>query len=28
VMVVVPVLIVYTAFQRWIVQGFALSGFK
>jgi len=28
VLVVVPVLIVYAAFQRWIVQGFALSGFK
>jgi multiple sugar transport system permease protein len=28
VLVVVPVLIVYATFQRWIVQGFALSGFK
>jgi len=28
VLVVVPVLIVYAMFQRWIVQGFALSGFK
>jgi len=28
VLVVVPILIVYTIFQRWIVQGFALSGFK
>jgi len=28
VLVVVPVLIVYATFQRWIVQGFALSGLK
>jgi multiple sugar transport system permease protein len=28
VLVVVPILIVYTLFQRWIVQGFALSGLK
>lgn len=28
VLVVVPILIVYTIFQRWIVQGFALSGLK
>lgn len=28
VLVVVPILIVYTIFQRWIVQGFTLSGFK
>ncbi len=28
VLVVVPVLIVYAAFQRWIVEGFALSGMK
>jgi multiple sugar transport system permease protein len=27
-LVVVPILIVYTLFQRWIVQGFALSGLK
>lgn len=28
VLVVVPILIVYTVFQRWIVQGFTLSGLK
>ncbi len=28
VLVVVPILIVYTIFQRWIVQGFTLSGLK
>jgi multiple sugar transport system permease protein len=28
VLVVVPILIVYAIFQRWIVQGFTLSGFK
>jgi multiple sugar transport system permease protein len=28
VLVVVPILIVYAVFQRWIVQGFTLSGFK
>ncbi|MEZ4683328.1 MAG: carbohydrate ABC transporter permease [Caldilineaceae bacterium] len=28
VLVVIPILIVYAIFQRWIVQGFALSGFK
>jgi multiple sugar transport system permease protein len=28
VLVVVPILIVYTIFQRWIVQGFTLSGMK
>jgi multiple sugar transport system permease protein len=28
VLVVVPVLIVYAFFQRWIVEGFALSGMK
>jgi multiple sugar transport system permease protein len=28
VLVVVPILIVYFFFQRWIVRGFALSGFK
>ncbi len=28
VLVVVPILIIYTLFQRWIVQGFALSGLK
>jgi multiple sugar transport system permease protein len=28
VLVVVPILIVYTIFQRWIIQGFALSGLK
>jgi multiple sugar transport system permease protein len=28
VLVVVPILIVYAIFQRWIVQGFALSGLK
>jgi len=28
VMVVVPILIVYFFFQRWIVQGFTMSGFK
>ncbi|MEZ4714140.1 MAG: carbohydrate ABC transporter permease [Caldilineaceae bacterium] len=28
VLVVIPILIVYAVFQRWIVQGFALSGFK
>jgi multiple sugar transport system permease protein len=28
VLVVVPILIIYTMFQRWIVQGFALSGLK
>jgi multiple sugar transport system permease protein len=28
VLVVVPILMVYAIFQRWIVQGFALSGFK
>lgn len=27
-LVVVPILVVYTLFQRWIVQGFALSGLK
>jgi multiple sugar transport system permease protein len=27
-LVVVPILIVYAVFQRWIVQGFALSGLK
>jgi multiple sugar transport system permease protein len=28
VLVVIPILIIYTIFQRWIVQGFALSGLK
>jgi multiple sugar transport system permease protein len=28
VLVVIPILVVYTIFQRWIVQGFALSGMK
>ena len=28
VMVVIPILIVYFFFQRWIVQGFAMSGLK
>lgn len=28
VLIVVPILIVYAIFQRWIVQGFALSGLK
>ena len=28
VLVVVPILVIYTIFQRWIVQGFTLSGFK
>ena len=28
VLVVMPILFVYTLFQRWIVQGFTLSGFK
>ncbi|MFN8490491.1 MAG: carbohydrate ABC transporter permease [Caldilineaceae bacterium] len=28
VLVVVPILVIYTLFQRWIVQGFALSGLK
>lgn len=28
VLIVVPILIVYTIFQRWIVQGFTLSGLK
>jgi multiple sugar transport system permease protein len=28
VLVVVPILVIYTMFQRWIVQGFALSGLE
>ena len=28
VMVVIPILIVYFFFQRWIVRGIALTGFK
>jgi len=28
VLVVIPVLIVYFFFQRWIVQGFTISGFR
>jgi multiple sugar transport system permease protein len=28
VLVVIPILVIYTIFQRWIVQGFTLSGFK
>jgi multiple sugar transport system permease protein len=28
VLVIIPILIVYFFFQRWIVRGFALSGLK
>jgi ABC-type glycerol-3-phosphate transport system permease component len=28
VLVVLPILFVYTFLQRWIVQGIALTGFK
>jgi ABC-type glycerol-3-phosphate transport system permease component len=28
VLVVIPILIVYIFVQRWIVQGFAMTGFK
>jgi ABC-type glycerol-3-phosphate transport system permease component len=28
VLVVIPILIVYFFFQRWIVRGFAMSGLK
>jgi multiple sugar transport system permease protein len=28
VMIMVPILIVFINFQRWIVQGFTMSGFK
>jgi ABC-type glycerol-3-phosphate transport system permease component len=28
VMVILPILIVYFIFQRWVVRGIALTGFK
>ena len=28
VMIVIPILIVYVIFQRWIVRGFTMSGLK
>ena len=28
VLIVIPILLVYFFFQRWIVRGFTLSGFK
>lgn len=28
VMVVIPIVIVYFFFQRWIVRGFTISGFR
>jgi len=28
VMIVIPILIVYFIFQRWIVRGFTMSGLK
>jgi ABC-type glycerol-3-phosphate transport system permease component len=28
VMIILPILIVFIFFQRWIVQGFTMSGFK
>jgi multiple sugar transport system permease protein len=28
VLLVMPILAVYLAMQRWVVQGFTLSGFK